>query len=93
MGGPAEEITFKNLTGDYGFCGWAFGGKGIYLHQWTPSDWIILYAGLDGHSQVLWKRGMSPGWLIGNPIPSPDGRYLAFTSIPYEANAWLLENF
>ena len=25
---------------------------------------------------------MSPGWLIGNPIPSPDGRYLAFTSIP-----------
>ena len=27
------------------------------------------------------------------PIPSPDGRYLAFTVVTYESNAWLLENF
>jgi len=68
-------------------------GKGIYLQEQTDSDYTILYAGLDGHSQVLWKRGSSPGHSLDYPIPSPDGRYLAFTIVTYESNAWLVENF
>ncbi len=92
--GPVEEITFKNLIDAYGFLGWSFEGKGIYLGKWTPSlDFTALYAGLDGRSHVLWKRGSSPGHSIFNPIPSPDGRYLAFTGITAESNAWMLENF
>ncbi len=94
-GGSAQEITFKNLTGDYTFSGWSPDGKGIYLAEHPSSDSkdLILYAGLDGHSQVLWKRGANRGQGIEYPIPSPDGRYLAFTLGTSESNAWLLENF
>jgi len=94
--GPVQEITFRNLTGQYGFCGWSLDGKGIYLSEWPlPADshFTAFYAGLDGHSQVLWKRGMSPGHSFDYPIPSPDGRHLTFTVVTYEANAWMLENF
>jgi Tol biopolymer transport system component len=92
-GAAVQEVVFKNLTGDYQFNGWSFDGKGIYITEWNFSDFTLLYAGLDAHSQVLWKRGTSPGWSLHYPIPSPDGRYLAFTAITYEANAWMLENF
>jgi hypothetical protein len=93
-GGLGAEIKFKNLIDAYFFLGWSLDGKGIYLGKRTPLlDFTALYAGLDGHSQVLWKRGSSPGHTIVHPIPSPDGRYLAFTSITAESNAWLLENF
>ena len=95
-GGPVEEITFKDLIGVYEFYGWSLDGKGIYLSEMNLSgyqDYRIVYAGLDGHSQVLWKRGSSPGYTADYPVPSPDGRHLAFTTVTYESNAWLLENF
>jgi len=96
MGGAVEEITFNNLTREYHFQGWSLDGKAIYLHEWPlPSDsyFTAFYAGLDGHSRVLWRRGTSPGHSFDYPTPSPDGRYLAFTVVTYEANAWMLENF
>lgn len=92
-GGPAEEMTFKKLTGNYGFLGWSLDGKGIYIEESSSSGFTALFAGLDGRSQIIWKRGTSPGWYIEYPVPSPDGRHLAFTIITYERNAWMLENF
>jgi len=94
-GGPVEEITFKKLTREYHLQGWSLDGKAIYVYDCPTleSDFTALYVGLDGHSQVLWKRGTSPGWTFGPPIPSPNGRYLAFTVVTFESNAWMLENF
>jgi eukaryotic-like serine/threonine-protein kinase len=95
-GESVEEFTFKNLTGDYQFYGWSADGKGIYIGMgWgSSSDFLpVLYAGLSGHSQVLWKRQSGPGAWFDYPIPSPDGRYLAVTIGTYESNAWMLENF
>ena len=94
-GEPAEEVTFKNLTGDYLFCGWSLDGKGIYIMEWPPppGDYVALFAGLDGKSQVLWKREMSGGYTFHRCVPSPDGRNLALSLITYESNAWMLENF
>jgi serine/threonine protein kinase len=92
-GGTVKEITYKNLTGEYGFSGWSLDGKGVYLSQMALSDSLLLYASLDGRSQVLWKRGLSPGHSAYGPVASPDGRHLAFTVITAEENAWLLENF
>lgn len=94
-GGPVQEITFKNLNGDYQFQGWSFDGKGIYLGDESLSLFAtVVYAGLDGQSQVLWKTGLNPGWRgLDVPVASPDGRYLALTAIYDETNAWMLENF
>jgi Tol biopolymer transport system component len=88
-GKPAQEITFKNLTCAW-FLGWSLDGKGMYLQT---SDSTCVYAGLDGHSQVLWKRGSDPVWGFGWPIPSPNGKYFAATVLTYDSNAWLVENF
>jgi hypothetical protein len=68
-------------------------GKGIYIDNLLRTDFESLYAGLDGTSQVLWKRGSSPRWWLDHPVPSPDGRHLAFTLGTRESNAWLMENF
>jgi serine/threonine protein kinase len=92
-GGTVKEITYKNLIGEYGFSGWSLDGKGVYLSEMALSDSLVPYASLDGHSQVLWKQGLSPGHSAYGPVPSPDGRHLAFTIITAEENAWLLENF
>ena len=95
-GAPVEEITFKSLIQLYQFYGWSVDGKVMYLMEWSGSfyqDFRIVYADLKGHSQVIWKRGSSPGYTPDYPVPSPDGRYLAFTTVTYESNAWLLENF
>jgi len=62
--------------------------------EWPPpGDYAALFAGLDGHSRVLWKREMSGGYSFHRCVPSPDGRNLAFSLITYESNAWMLENF
>jgi len=94
-GGPVEEISFKNLTREYGFHGWSTNGKGIYLCDLSPfePDLTALYVGLDGQSQVLWKRGTSQGYSFGVAIPSPDRKHLVYTVVRYQMNAWMLENF
>ena len=93
-GGAVEEITFKNLTYSYSFFGWSLDGKGIYLQEFfSPGSPMAVYAGLDGHSQVLWKHGTSPGYSLECLTPSPNGRYLAFNTTTYESNAWTMENF
>jgi hypothetical protein len=91
-GALVEQITFKSLIAAYGFRGWSVDGKGIYVQELTSSG-MVLYAGLDGRSQVLWKHGSSPGFWFDYSIPSRNGRYLAFTLDTYETNAWMLENF
>jgi len=91
--GPVEEFTFKNLTGVYEFSGWSLDGKGMYLYTGAPLRGKSVYAGLNGETRVLWKRGSGPGFWFDYPVPSPNGRYLAFTLGTYESNAWMLENF
>jgi Tol biopolymer transport system component len=93
-GGPDEEITFKNLTREYGFGDWSLNGKGMYIGNASPfePDLTALYVGLDGRSQVLWKRGMSPGYSFDHPIPSPDGKHLVYTVVTCQMNAWMLES-
>jgi len=43
---------------------------------------------LDGETRLLYKGG----YYVENPVPSPDGRYLAFGEVTLESNAWVIEN-
>ena len=91
--GPTQEITFKNLTSTYQFFGWSLDGRGMYLYTGAPLRGTTVYAGLNGKTHILWKRGSGPGFWFDYPVPSPDGRHFAFTLGTYESNAWILENF
>jgi len=88
----AWQLSFVGVLLSFG--DWSLNGKAIYLcgPPFEP-DLTALYVGLDGRSQVLWKRGISPGYSFDHPIPSPDGKHLVYTVVTYQMNAWMLENF
>ena len=52
----------------------------------------LLHTDLAGQGRVL--REWNSKWATDrNPLPSGDGRYLAFEQQGVESNAWILENF
>ena len=91
--GPPEDIVFKKLVKECQFYGWSFDGKGIYLGE-APNQERVLYAGLDGQVQPLWKGKSNLGYALeAGVIPSRDGRYITYTAYTKESNPWILENF
>jgi eukaryotic-like serine/threonine-protein kinase len=77
-------------------------GLRIYGLTWTPDGKALIASAsqagnqelirieLDGRTHVLLERGRHE---LEDPVPSPDGRYLAFSQRSLENNVWLLENF
>jgi Tol biopolymer transport system component len=69
---------------------WDTEGKGVLVAAQTRS-YFLARIDLDGKYHVLLDSGRNQ-WL-SSPKPSPDGRYLAYSQLTFETNAWLLENF
>jgi eukaryotic-like serine/threonine-protein kinase len=70
---------------------WAPDGNSIFAVSWQQPDAVILQIDLEGRARVVINRGKDHA--LQNPLPSPDGRQLAFSQLTWESNAWLLENF
>jgi hypothetical protein len=45
---------------------------------------------LDGHTRLLLENNFG---LVGDALPSPDGKHIAFLKVVTESNVTLLENF
>jgi Tol biopolymer transport system component len=91
-----RDASMRDLTVNSGAhrlqtISWAASGRGFFSVGATADEYALLHIGLDGEVQFLWRRPNSQ-WLAF-PVPSPDGRYLAFGVQEYQSNAWLLENF
>ncbi|HUD98748.1 MAG TPA: hypothetical protein VMR62_04190 [Bryobacteraceae bacterium] len=56
----------------------------------TSSTLDLLHVTTAGKVNVLSHndRAQWPAW----PVPSPDGKYLAFQAQTYDFNAWMMEN-
>ncbi len=63
------------------------GGMNVYLDSGYPA---LLRVGLDGQVHVL--REKANEWHI-KPAASPDGRRLAFATMPFHGNVWMIEDF
>ena len=50
-----------------------------------------LYVSLAGKVKPLARNGHRQ-WM-GKPLPSPDGKYLAYEAYTADSNVWMLENF
>jgi eukaryotic-like serine/threonine-protein kinase len=92
-GGSDRVVTVKgwpNITR----LDWSPDGKGFYCGS-ASSELIqgaaLLYVDLTGNAQVLWQPKENRGWIWG--VPSPDGRYLAISSVVFNINVWMLEGF
>jgi Tol biopolymer transport system component len=72
---------------------WAADGESLFVTCWRPDASDLLHVTLGGQVRVLLHNGHSQWQMISNPLPSPDGKYLAFQSEAFDSNVWMLENF
>lgn len=86
-GQPAREISADGWT-HLEFAAWAPDGKALYLTGWASKAAPLLRLSLGGETTLLYKGS----YYVENPVPSPDGRYLAFSEVTLESNAWVIEN-
>jgi WD40 repeat protein len=87
--GKTREISVKdwsNLTS----VGWSADGQSLFAATWGSKGGSILRVSLNGKTQLMYKAA---GMQLERPVPSPDGRYLAFAEVSTTSNAWMVENF
>jgi serine/threonine protein kinase len=74
------------------FAAWSADGQGVFLSGRCRGTkmYTLLFAELGGPVHVLHESANE--WL-GNPVPSPDGRRLAFSLKPQRVDVWLLQAF
>ena len=87
-GQAAREISAGGWT-ELENTAWAPDGKALFVTGRASNGSPLLRVSLDGETQLLYKAG----YYLENPVPSPDGRYLAFGEMTLESNAWVIENF
>jgi DNA-binding winged helix-turn-helix (wHTH) protein/Tol biopolymer transport system component len=84
--GAWHEITLDARWGtDY--IAWAADGEGFFA---TSYKLDLLHITTTGNVSVLTHNDRAQ-W-PAEPVPSPDGRYLAFQAQTYDFNAWMMEN-
>jgi hypothetical protein len=66
--------------------------QNLYVSGGSAMSWALLRVSLDGKLKRLREVPMGQAWLT-RPIPSPDGRYLAYLVRTFETNVVMLENF
>jgi len=78
------------------FISWAADGTGLFISGGGKNAYpgftypALLRVALDGQVHVL--REKANEWHI-KPVASPDGRRLAFATMPFHGNVWMIENF
>jgi serine/threonine protein kinase len=90
--GEEKEVYVKDWSG-FEFISWAADGKGFYVNGGDAkgiSYPALLYIDMNGQAKALRQNPYE--WHI-KPFLSPDGRYLAFSTMPFHGNVWMIEGF
>ncbi|MCC6366411.1 MAG: PD40 domain-containing protein [Bryobacterales bacterium] len=67
---------------------WAADGKAVFATVWASKEPPLLRISLDGEVTLLHKGLLH----TENPVPSPDGRHIAFGENTMESNVWVVQN-
>jgi serine/threonine protein kinase/Tol biopolymer transport system component len=70
---------------------WAADGKGVFATCMSPASLNLIYVSVTGTVSTLLENGHRQA--VFNPQPSPDGKYLAYSTQTWDSNVWVLENF
>ncbi len=89
--GSWHEISLEPGSGNLQSIAWAADGKSFFVTSWTPDSYNLLHVTSAGKVQLLLHNGRSQ-WLH-NPLPSPNGKYLAFSAQTWDSNVWMIDNF
>jgi Tol biopolymer transport system component len=89
--GVATDLHASGL-GEPTDLAWSADGKALFVaSRWFLSGWRMFHVDLDGRVSLL--RETDGRRVLFSPVPSPDGRYLAFGERTADSNAWIMENF
>jgi len=69
---------------------WSADGKAVFVSWHHESESALLRVAWNGTVSVILR---SNGQQVIGPIPSPDGRSLAFGGLGTASNVWMVENF
>jgi len=86
-----HEIAVETGWGDNQNIAWTADGTGFFLTTWLPQSWNLVHATSSGRVHSLLSNA-DRQWMAA-PLPSPDGKHLAFQTETVEGNVWLLQNF
>ncbi|HUV12742.1 MAG TPA: WD40 repeat domain-containing protein [Acidobacteriota bacterium] len=90
--GEESQIEVEGWT-NFEFVEWSADGLRLYVNAGFASAGefpSLVVVEFDGSAQVLRKR---PSEWLAYPAASPDGNYLAFVSMPFHGNVWLIKAF
>jgi hypothetical protein len=86
-----REIAVDPGWGDYRTIAWTADGRGFFLTTSSTKSFNLIHVTLTGKVQVLLNSARRQPMFL--PLPSSDGKYLAFQAITVDSNVWLLEHF
>jgi Tol biopolymer transport system component len=86
-----HEVPVEPAWGLLQSIAWAAGGNGFFVTCNLPDSKNLLHVTLNGKVQSLLHYD-GRQWMI-NPLPSPNGKYLAFQATTWDSNVWMLEGF
>jgi Tol biopolymer transport system component len=84
---PPRDISLNGWSNIQSVA-WAADGKAVFATGWASKEPPLLRVSLDGEVRVLHKGLLH----LENPVPSPDGRYIAFGENTMESNVWVVQN-
>ena len=88
--GSAHSLELKDWS--LRTISWAPDNQHLYMSALLGSSVTISLVSLDGKFRKLVELRLGQGWL-SNPMPSPDGHYLAYSLRTFDMNVSLLENY
>ncbi len=86
-----QEISPARSFGHPELIAWAADGKGLFVTSWDHDSINLLHVTLAGKVEPLIQNGYRQS--VGNLLPSPDGKYLAYQTETTDSNVWMLEGF
>jgi len=89
--GVWNEIPVGAAGGLLQKIGWAADGKGFFVTAWFPDSFSLLHVTTAGKIESLLHNGHTQ-WICC-PVPSPDGKYLAFRALTFDSNVWMIDDF
>ena len=90
--GTWQEISPERDLGLLMLIAWTAHGKGFFVSSWENNSSDLVHVTLAGKVEPLIRNGYRQP-VVGNLLPSPDGKYLAYQGKTTDSDVWMLENF